>query len=143
VRATLVAALTLFPAATFAATPCAETIGDLRALLSEPAFPLKWHETTMSDGKPLLLSIFERDGALVVSFEKTEEGLWAEGASVVCRSGNDYEIRFVNGSVRFGQAASLMLQYSMLNGGGVTFTRKAPERMLVAMSGWSGEFASR
>lgn len=42
------------------ASPCAATISDLRGLLADQAFPLKWRETTMDDGKPLVLSILER-----------------------------------------------------------------------------------
>ena len=38
-----------------AAASCAETVGELRALLGDPAFPLQWHETTMKDGRPLEL----------------------------------------------------------------------------------------
>jgi hypothetical protein len=132
----------LLSAQCLAAPPCAESIRDLRTLLADPEFPLKWRETSMSDGKPLLLTIFEREGALIVSFEKTEEGLWAEGVSVVCRNGTDYEIRFVNDSVRFGHAASLMLQYSVLNGPPMKFTKTGAEKMQVGLTGWSGEFCS-
>ena len=142
-RGALMLALSiLFPATCLAGQPCARTLADLRSLLAEPAFPLKWRETGMNDGKPLLLTIFEREGALVVSFEKTEEGLWAEGVSIICRGENDYEIRFVNDRVRFGPAASLLVQYSVLNGGPVTFAKTGPEKMQVGMSGWSGDFAS-
>ncbi len=142
-RSHLVAALTiLLSAHCLAAPPCAESIRDLRTLLSDPEFPLKWRETSMSDGKPLLLTIFEREGALIVSFEKTEEGLWAEGVSVVCRNGSEYEIRFVNDRVRFGSAASLMLQYSVLNGGPMRFSKVSTEKMHVGLTGWSGDFSS-
>src|SRR5712664_4093259 len=72
-----------------ASPPCAKTIDDLRALLADQSFPLKWHETTMDDGKPLVLSILERDGALFLEFVKTDEGLWAESAGTLCLNGAD------------------------------------------------------
>ena len=32
--------------------PCAATLSELRNLLDDQTFPLKWEETTMDDGKP-------------------------------------------------------------------------------------------
>jgi hypothetical protein len=32
-----------------ASPPCAATISDLRILLADQSFPLKWHETTMAE----------------------------------------------------------------------------------------------
>jgi hypothetical protein len=62
-------------------------------MTGEPAFPLKWTETTMGDGKPLVVSISERQGVLALEFTKTREGLWAESTGVICPSGVDLEIR--------------------------------------------------
>lgn len=41
----------------------------------------------MDDGKPLLLTIMEKDGLLFLRLVKSGEGLWAEGACTVCRNG--------------------------------------------------------
>ena len=77
----------------------------------------------MNDGKPLLLSIGEKDGALFVAFVKSGEGLWAEGASIVCRSRAGLEVQ-VAGSGRF------------------TLTRIGTEQLQVATMLWSGTFSS-
>ena len=106
-----------------AAAPCAATLRELRALFADPAFPLAWRETGMDDGKPLLLSIGERDGALFVAFVKSGEGLWAEGATVVCRNGNDFD-------VQVGSRSSF------------TLTRVGTDQLLVATLLWTGKFSS-
>ena len=81
---------------------CAATIAELRGLLGDATLPLEWRETTMDDGKPLTLSILEKEGALFLAFVKTGEGLWIEGASVVCRNCSDLEARFVADRARVG-----------------------------------------
>ncbi|MDP2786305.1 MAG: hypothetical protein Q8O38_17180, partial [Sulfurimicrobium sp.] len=50
---------------------CAATIGELRVMLGDQAFPLKWEEATMDDGKPLVVSILEKNGSLFLEFIKT------------------------------------------------------------------------
>jgi hypothetical protein len=72
-------------------------------MTGEPAFPLKWTETTMGDGKPLLVSISERQGVLALEFTKTREGLWAESTGVICPSGVDLEIVFSREQIRLGR----------------------------------------
>ncbi len=140
-RLVLLLSGSFFATAAFSATPCAESIADLRTLLADPVFSLKWRETGMDDGKPLVLTILERDGVLVVSFEKTDEGLWVEGASVVCRDGDAYDIRFVAGKVRTGRAANLMVQYTVLNGGQFTLRKTGTEKLEIGAGAWTGTFA--
>lgn len=41
----------------------------------------------MEDGKPLLVSIHEKKGALFLEFIKTQEGLSAESVGVICKTG--------------------------------------------------------
>jgi hypothetical protein len=126
-----------------AASRCAATIRDLRSLLADQSLPLKWHETTMDDGKPLVLSILERGGSLFMQFDKTGEGLWAEGPSVVCLRGPDLEIHFVEEKLRLGPAANWITRYTFSNGGAFTLTKLGAERMRIATTGWSGTFSSR
>jgi hypothetical protein len=127
-----------------ASPPCAATISDLRALLADQSFPLQWHETTMDDGKPLVLSILERNGSLVLEFVKTGEGRWAESASIVClKAGADLEARFAQGQVRLGPAANWAMQYTLANGGKFTLTKLGAEQLRIATTGWSGTFSSR
>jgi hypothetical protein len=126
-----------------ASPPCAETIGDLRALLADPSFPLKWYETTMDDDKPLVLSILERNGSLSLEFVKTGEGLWAESACAVCMKGEDLEARFGAEQVRLGPSAGWATRYTFANGGQFTLTRLDAEQLRIATTGWSGTFSSR
>jgi hypothetical protein len=126
-----------------ASAPCAATIGDLRALLIDEAFPLKWYETTMDDDKPLVLSILETKGALFLTFVKTGEGLWAESAGILCLNGEDLETRFSEDQVRLGPAAHWATRMALANGGQFTLRRLGAERLHIATVGWSGMFSSR
>ena len=62
---------------------CVASLDGLANLAGEP-FPLRWEETSMTDGKPLVVSILEKDGSLFMEFLKAREGLWAEGSAVIC-----------------------------------------------------------
>jgi hypothetical protein len=126
-----------------AAAPCAESIAALRNLVADPSFPMTWHETTMDDGKPMVLSIVERDSHLFLEFVKTGEGLWASSASVVCRNGNVLEASFSRHHVTPGPAASWTIRYILGRGGRFTLTRLGADRLRIATRGWSGTFSSR
>lgn len=119
---------------------CASTIVQLKDLLNDQAFSLKWEETTMDDGKPLTVSIFEKDGVLSVEFIKTAKGLWADILGVICKTGNDTEIRFTAEQIRFGPAASWVLRFALSNGGIFTLTKIGDKQLRVATTGWSGIF---
>jgi hypothetical protein len=123
-----------------AAPPCAETIRELRALLGDPAFPLQWRETTMDDGKPLVMSILERDGLLILSFAKTDEGLWAEGIGAICANGSKLEARFPPEKTSFGPAAHWAMRYSLAGAANFTLTRMGATRMRIDTLGWTGVF---
>lgn len=120
---------------------CAVTVADLKVLLNDPAFPLQWDETTMDDGKPLRVSITEKNGAMSVAFVKTGKGLWADIMGRICQTQPDFEIRFDAGQIRFGPAASWVLRFVMGNGGRFTLKRIGAQQLQVATTGWSGLFA--
>lgn len=120
---------------------CASTIVQLKDLLNDQAFSLKWEETTMDDGKPLTVSIFEKNGVLSVEFIKTTKGLWAVIFGVICKTDNDIEIRFTAEQIRFGPAASWVLRFALSNGGKFTLTKIGDKQLRVATTGWSGIFA--
>lgn len=125
------------------ATPaCAATLHELRLLLGDSNFPLAWEETTMDDGKPLRVSILEKEGALWLEFIKTREGLWAQSAGVICRSGHEFETRFGPEQIRFGPASSWLLRVALANGGKFTLTQLGPDKLRIAGGGWSGTFLS-
>ena len=119
---------------------CASTILQLKELLDDQAFSLKWEETTMDDGKPLMVSILEKNGSLSVAFVKTTKGLWADIVGVICNTDNVLEIRFTAEQIRFGPAASWILRYALSNGGKFTLTKIGAKQLRVATTGWSGIF---
>ena len=119
---------------------CAATISELRTLLNDQTFPLKWEETTMDDGKPLMVSIFEKNGYLFVEFFKTQQGLWAQSFGVICKTDADLEIRFTGEQIHFGPAAGWALRYALGNGGKFTLNKLGSKRLRIATIGWSGVF---
>lgn len=119
---------------------CAATISEIKNLLDDQTFPLKWEETSMDDGKPLLVSIFEKNGALSVEFIKTRQGLWAQSFGVVCKTDVALEIRFSGEQIHFGPAAGWLLRSALGNGGKFTLTRLGPKTLRIATTGWSGVF---
>ncbi|MBK8070262.1 MAG: hypothetical protein IPK27_22430 [Rhodanobacteraceae bacterium] len=121
---------------------CASTIGELESLMGAPGLPLEWAETTMDDGKPLLMSIVQGNGALMLGFTKTGEGLWAESAGVVCRSGSTFEARFSKEQIRLGPAAGWLLSQALKSGGKFTLTRLGPEQLRISTRGWRGDFSA-
>jgi hypothetical protein len=123
-----------------AAPACFTSIDELRKVLGDQRVSLQWEETSMDDGKPLVVSIFENRGALVLEFVKTEEGLWAEGTGAVCSNGADLEIRFGRDQLRMGTASGWLLRKLLGQGGKFTLTRLGADRLRIATSGWSGTF---
>jgi hypothetical protein len=134
----------LLPLSAHAQAPekCASTMVELKELLRDQAFSLKWEETTMDDGKPLVVSISEKGGVLSVEFVKQTKGLWADISGVICQTDKNLEIRFTAEQIRFGPAASQVLRYVLGSGGKFTLTRIGAKQLRVATNGWSGDFAS-
>lgn len=121
---------------------CVSKVSDLKQLLDDQTFSLKWEETTMDDGKPLRVTIAEKNGTLSVEFVKATKGLWAEISGEICQADTDLEIRFTGEQIRFGAAASWLLRYMLANGGTFTLTRIDAKQMRVSTSGWSGVFVA-
>lgn len=94
----------------------------------------------MDDGKPLIVSIFEKSGALSVEFIKTRQGLWAQSFGVVCKTDAALEIRFTSEQIQFGPAAGWLLRSALGNGGKFTLTRLGPKKLRLATTGWNGTF---
>jgi hypothetical protein len=116
-------------------------LGELKILLGGHSWPQRWEETSMRDGKPLVVSILERNGALLLEFVKTQEGLWAESRGVICRTGTGLEARFSADQVRLGPAANWLMRGLLGRGGHFTLTELGPEQLRIATSGWSGLFS--
>lgn len=110
--------------------------------MGDRSLPREWAETSMDDGKPLVMSIVESDGSLVLGFTKTGEGLWAESSGVICRSGADFEARFSGKQIRLGPAAGWLLRSALKSGGKFTLTKLGSDQLRIATRGWSGEFSA-
>ena len=123
------------------AEQCITSIVQLKDLFNDQAFALNWEETTMDDGKPLVVTLFEINGALSVQFIKTTKGLWADISGVVCKTDKGLEIRFTAEQIHFGPAASWVLRYALGNGGKFTLTPIDAKQLQVTTTGWSGIFA--
>lgn len=123
-----------------ASSTCASSLHELRLLLADSDFPLVWEETTMDDGKPLRVSILEKNGVLWLEFIKAREGLWAQSAGVICRSGEGFETRFGPEQIRLGPAANWVLRLALAQGGKFTLTKLGSDKLRIAGGGWSGTF---
>lgn len=121
---------------------CAASLGGLRELLVDPPMALRWRETTMTDGKPLVLTLLERDGVLVLEFVKSGEGLWAESEFVICRHGDALEARARPGQVRTGPAANWLTRLAFRGGGSFRLTPLGAGRLRIEASAWAGTFAA-
>ncbi len=135
--------LALGGADAMAAPSCVTSINELRNVLGDQRASLQWEETSMNDGKPLVVSIFESKGALVLEFVKTQEGLWAEGTGAVCSRGVDLEISFNRDQLRMGPASGWLLRSLLGQGGKFTLTRLGVDQLRIATSGWSGTFVPK
>lgn len=124
-----------------ASQTCAATVSELGVMFGNQTFPLKWEETTMDDGKPLVMSIIENNGSILLEFTKTGEGLWAESLGVICKTGTDFEARFSAKQIRLGPAANWILRNALRNGGKFTLTKLGSDQLRIATSSWRGTFS--
>lgn len=125
-----------------ASPTCATTLNELVVMLGDQTFPLAWEEITMDDGKPLVMSIIEKDGSLFLEFTKTGEGLWAASSGVICKTGADLEARFSGNQIRLGPAANWVLRHALRNGGKFTLKKLGSDQLRIATSSWRGTFSS-
>lgn len=119
---------------------CGSRLSDARSFLALVHMPTQWRETTMDDGKPLVLSLSEQEGQLTLRFTKTGEGLWAEGPAAICRNGVDVEASLPPEQLQLGPAAGWLLRQSMRGGATFRLRRLEGGRLAVSTTGWSGEF---
>jgi hypothetical protein len=122
------------------ARDCALTVAELRALVQQPVFPLRWQETTMQDDKPLVVTLSERDGGLHLQFVKSREGLWAEGAASVCMNNGTLEAVLSRHRISVGPAAHWLLRQSLAYGARFVLAPKPGGQLHIETPGWSGTF---
>jgi hypothetical protein len=123
--------------------PCAASIEELKLMLGDQTFPLRWEETTMTDGKPLMVAILEKNNSLYLQFIKDKEGLWAESRGVICQAGSELGIEFTREQIRFGPAANWILRLAMGNGGKFVLSRIDAGKLQISTNGWQGVFVRR
>ena len=107
-------------------TGCARNIGALQVLLGRSALPLRWIETSMADGKPLVMAISERDGALHLAFHKTGEGAWFEAQASICVTERELEVRLVEATLVPGPAVPWLVPQSLALRPRLTLAPSAP-----------------
>jgi hypothetical protein len=122
---------------------CARSLAQLRQLAGHPALPMQWREISMSDGKPLEISITERDGSLFLEFIKSHEGLWAQGKASICRSDAGGEAQLQPAGFRLGPAAHWILRSSFDRGASLNISWPSAGEMRISTPGWTGTFAAR
>jgi hypothetical protein len=125
------------------ARACTKNIRDINLAWGSPSFPLKWKETSMSDGKPLTVTIQEKNGSIFLQFIKEKEGLWAESSGLICQVGNDFEIEFTGDEIRLGPAANWMVKLAIGSGGKFSLRRTVNEGLQIKTRGWEGLFSSK
>jgi len=119
--------------------PCAVTLADLQRLA--PALVHAWQEISMRDGKPLIVVLGNEEGALHLRFEKTDEGLWAEGRATVCRRGSALQAQLA--APRLGPAAPWLLRQGLRGSPEFTLLPQDGGALRISGTGWSGTFVPR
>jgi hypothetical protein len=99
-----------------------------------------WIETTADDGKPLKINMEVRGEALYFIFDKTKEGVWAEGVVDVCKEKEGLSAEIAGKDIKVGPQAPRVIRWTM--GGGATFHLKLKDadHLHVSTFGWSGDF---
>lgn len=118
---------------------CVNDIASFRKMFGDEKYPLEWIETTADDGKPLVVTISEKENKIFLEFNKTKEGLWASGTADICK---DEEIvaDIRKDQIKLGKAAHWVLKMSMKNGAKFTLTKLKPLVLKISTFGWKGEF---
>lgn len=119
---------------------CASTIEELCSVAGDAAFPLRWVETTMNDGEPLVVSPLEQDGSLFLRFRKTGERLWAQCATRIYLADRELQARIARTRLQIGPAANWIFRLSAREGATFRLVRRPSGLLRVATPGWSGIF---
>ncbi|HVK61373.1 MAG TPA: hypothetical protein VM432_07475 [Bdellovibrionales bacterium] len=100
----------------------------------------RWIETTMDDGKPLKIVITSKDDQLYFIFDKSKEGIWAEGRAEVCKEKKDLVLRVSGKDIKLGKEAPFPIRISMGRGAKFKLRFDSNEKLHVSTFGWSGDF---
>lgn len=119
---------------------CVRDQAGLRTLVQDNNFPTEWIETTADDGKPLVLKMSSREDKLYFVFDKTKEGIWAEGPIEVCKEKDKLLVKISGKDIKVGSEAPRLIRWSMSGGATFRLQLKTKELMHVSITGWSGDF---
>jgi hypothetical protein len=99
-------------------------------------------ETTADDGKPMNIRISEREKQLHLTFEKTKEGIWAEGLTTVCfdKKEKQLEASLSKKNISLGKAAPWLVRLSLSGGATFGLSPQNDGAVLISTVGWKGRF---
>lgn len=118
---------------------CAKTSTALKDLMAD-AMKERWIETTADDGKPLKIEITSKNDLLYFVFDKTNEGVWAEGRAEVCKDLKNLVLKITGKDIKLGPKAPFPIRLSMGSGAKFKLRIDSPEKLHVSTFGWSGDF---
>ncbi|MES2856924.1 MAG: hypothetical protein V4692_13735 [Bdellovibrionota bacterium] len=118
---------------------CAKTSIELKAFMGD-AMKERWIETTADDGKPLKIEITSKEDLLYFVFDKTNEGVWAEGRAEVCKEAKNLVLKITGKDIKLGPKAPFPIRISMGSGAKFKLRIDGPDKLHVSTFGWSGDF---
>lgn len=133
-------ALNFFCLLSWAEDNCVTDQAGLRTLAKDPDFPATWAETTADDGKPLIIKMSTQNDKMYFVFDKTKEGVWAEGPIEICPDKDILLVKISGKNIKVGDAAPRLVKWSMSGGATFKLKLKSKELMHVSITGWSGDF---
>jgi hypothetical protein len=104
-----------------------------------------WMETTQDDGKPLFIQLKEDKTKIYLIFNKTKEGLWAEGPAQLCKeSASIVHAKIDKAHIKLGESLPKIIRWGFSAFGAdfklkPTGSEKQPT-LEISTSGWSGSF---
>lgn len=122
------------------AADCTQNKAGLTALLQGKEFYPSWKETTADDGKPLLIEMSTKGDKLYFVFDKTKEGIWAEGLISVCKEKNELVVKISKEDIKVGSKAPRVIRWTMSSGATFKLQLKDEQHLHVSTFGWKGDF---
>ena len=110
------------------------------ALLGRLHFVHSWRETTMTDGRPLTLTIQSNAGRWHITCDKAREGLWAQGPVRICRNSSRVVAAIAGADLSLGPAAGWAVRQLFASGATFELTMRDNGMLRISTAGWSGDF---
>lgn len=108
--------------------------------LTDADFSHTWHETTANDGKPVQLKMSSKNDKLYFVFEKSHDGVWAEGEVEVCSDKGGLVVKMAAADIKVGPKAPGLVRMAMHGGANFKVKVNSVSAIHVSTSGWSGDF---